>query len=81
QVATDAAQVAAQQAQQAAQNSQQSLMRATRAIQALQAMQTQARNVSASAPSTIPNGLNVGGLVPDSGLKATGIANPVTTWV
>lgn len=81
QAATDAAQVAAQQAQQAAQNSQQSLMRATRAIQTLQAMQTQARNIAASTPSSVPNGLNPGGLVPDGGLKALGVANPVTTWV
>ncbi len=68
-------------AQQAAQNSQQSLMRATRAIQTLQAMQTQARNIAASTPSSVPNGLNPGGLVPDGGLKALGVANPVTTWV
>lgn len=78
--ATSAALDAAQQAQQAALNSQQSMARATRAIQALQAMQSAARAVAAGAPSSVPNGLVTGGLVPDSGLKAPGVANPVTTW-
>ncbi len=43
--------------------------------------QSAARGIAANAPSSVPNGLNVGGLVPDSGLKASGVANPVTTWV
>ncbi|QPF87794.1 filamentous hemagglutinin family protein [Bradyrhizobium genosp. L] len=81
QAAMSAAQQAAQQAQQAAQNTQASMMRATQAIQALRAAQSAARGIAASAPSTVANGLNVGGLVPDSGLKAPGVANPVTTWV
>jgi filamentous hemagglutinin family protein len=74
-----AAQLAAQQAQQAAQSSQQSMARALRAIQALQAVQNAAR--AAAGSGAIPNGLASGGLVPDSGLAAPGVANPVTTWV
>ncbi len=79
--ATSAAQDAAQQAQQTALNAQQSMARATRAIQALQAAQSAARALAAGTPSSVPNGLNAGGLVPDSGLKAPGVANPVTTWI
>ncbi|MCC8960123.1 filamentous hemagglutinin N-terminal domain-containing protein [Bradyrhizobium sp. Pear77] len=81
QAAVSAAQTAAQQAQQAAQNSQASMTRAAQAIQALQAAQSAARGLAASAPSTVPNGLNAGGLVPNSGLVASGVANPVTNWV
>ncbi|MCA6120294.1 filamentous hemagglutinin family protein [Bradyrhizobium sp. WSM 1704] len=81
QAAMTAAQSAAQQAQQAAQNTQTSMTRAAQAIQALRAAQSAARGIAASTPSSVPNGLNAGGLVPDSGLKAPGIANPVTTWV
>ena len=81
QAAVSAAQAAAQQAQQAAQNSQASMTRAAQAIQALQAAQSVARGLAASAPSTVPNGLNAGGLVPNSGLAASGVANPVTNWV
>ena len=73
--------VAAQQAQQAAQNSQQSMLRATQAIRAMQAAQAAARAAAAGAPETVASGLALGGLVPDSGLAATGVANPVTTWV
>ncbi|WP_315833198.1 filamentous haemagglutinin family protein [Bradyrhizobium prioriisuperbiae] len=79
--ASSAAQDAAQQALLAAQNSQQSLARATKAIQALQAAQSAARALAMNAPSSVPNGLVIGGLVPDSGLKSPGVANPVTTWV
>ncbi|MGY3591283.1 filamentous hemagglutinin family protein [Bradyrhizobium sp. USDA 4341] len=81
QAAVSAAQAAAQQAQQAAQNTQASMTRAAQAIQALQAAQSAARGLAASAPSTVPNGLNAGGLVPNSGLAASGVANPVTNWV
>ncbi|MGN1286211.1 MAG: hypothetical protein ACI4XG_06465, partial [Bradyrhizobium sp.] len=81
QAAISAAQDAAQQAQQAAQNSQASMTRAAQAIQALQAAQSVARGLAASAPSAVPNGLNAGGLVPSSGLAASGVANPVTNWV
>ncbi|GKQ52146.1 filamentous haemagglutinin family protein [Bradyrhizobium sp. Ce-3] len=81
QAAVSAAQTAAQQAQQAAQNSQASMTRAAQAIQALQAAQSAARGLAASAPSAVPNGLNAGGLVPSSGLAASGVANPVTNWV
>jgi filamentous hemagglutinin family protein len=78
--AAAAAQAAAQQAQQAAQSSQQSLTRATQAIQALKAAQAAARGLAASAPSGVPDGLAIGGLVPDSGLASTGVANAVTSW-
>ncbi|MBR1201887.1 MULTISPECIES: filamentous haemagglutinin family protein [unclassified Bradyrhizobium] len=81
QAAVSAAQAAAQQAQQAAQNSQASMTRAAQAIQALQAAQSVARGLAANAPSTVPNGLNAGGLVPNTGLAASGVANPVTNWV
>ncbi|WP_160168912.1 filamentous haemagglutinin family protein [Bradyrhizobium sp. Ai1a-2] len=81
QAASAAAQAAAQQAQQAAQNTQASMARAAQAIQALRAAQSAARNLAASAPSAVPNGLNIGGLVPSSGLAAPGVANPVTNWV
>ncbi|WP_027580552.1 filamentous haemagglutinin family protein [Bradyrhizobium sp. Ai1a-2] len=81
QAAANAAQAAAQQAAQAAQNTQASMARAAQAVQALRAAQSAARNLAANAPSAIPNGLNVGGLVPDSGLRAPGVANDVTSWV
>ncbi|WP_315700765.1 MULTISPECIES: filamentous hemagglutinin N-terminal domain-containing protein [unclassified Bradyrhizobium] len=79
--AAAAAAAAAQQAQQAAQNSQQSMTRALSAIQAMQAAQSAARAAAAAAQGAIPSGLAAGGLVPDSGLAAPGVANPVTTWV
>lgn len=79
--ATNAAMEAAQQAQQTLQNTQQSLARATQAIQSMMAVQNAARNLAASAPGSVPAGLSPGGLVPDSGLAARGVANPVTTWV
>jgi len=64
-------------AQRAAASLQQSLA----ALQAQQAAQNAARAATLTAPSGVPNGLVVGGLVPDSGLASTGVANPVTTWV
>lgn len=79
--ATNAALDAAQQAQQTLQNTQQSLARATQAIQSMMAVQNAARNLAASAPGSAPAGLAPGGLVPDSGLAARGVANPVATWV
>jgi filamentous hemagglutinin family protein len=79
--ASNAALQAAQQAAQAAANSQQSLARAARAIQALQAAQAAARQLAARNGSSVPDGLATGGLVPDSGLAAPGVANPVVTWV
>src|SRR5262249_25862641 len=78
--AAAAAAAAAQQAQQAAQSSQQSMARAVQAIQAMQAAQSAARAAAAAAQTAIPSGLAAGGLVPDSGLSAPGVANPVTTW-
>lgn len=79
-LASSAALDASQQAQQAALNAQQSMARATRAVQTLQAMQSAARAAAANAQSSVPNGLTTGGLVPDSGLRAPGVANPVTSW-
>ena len=79
--ASNAALLAAQQAQQMANSSQQSMMRAARAIQALQAAQAAARQQAANNPGAVPDGLAQGGLVPDSGLAAPGVANPVVTWV
>jgi len=71
----------AQQAAAMVQQSMNSLSRATLAIQAMQAAQSAARNLAASTPNSVPSGLAIGGLVPDSGLAAPGISNPVTTWV
>jgi filamentous hemagglutinin family protein len=72
------------------------LQRTSQAMQAIKAMQATARNlaVATSAPANlgadpnhpghqlpnVPNGLVTGGLVPDSGLSTSGIANAVTTW-
>ncbi len=70
----------AQQAAAATQQSMNSLIQATRAVEAMQAAQTAAHNLALSAPSTVPDGLATGGLVPDSGLAGSGIANPVSTW-
>ena len=63
-----------------AQRAQASLQQSLHALQAQQAAQNAARAAALSIPSTVPNGLVIGGLVPDSGLASTGVANPVTTW-
>jgi hypothetical protein len=73
--------VSAQQAAAMAQQSMASLARATQAIAAMQAAQTAARNLVLAAPSTVPDGLAPGGLVPDSGLAAPGVANMPTSWI
>ncbi len=80
---------------QARQNAQDVLARTTQAIKAMSAMQSAARKLAMSGPNNlgvnpnnpthtlpnVPNGLNTGGLVPDSGLLSGGNgANPVTTW-
>jgi len=70
----------------ARQNASDMLSRTTRALAAVRAMQGAARKLAisaaanASAPAFVPNGLQAGGLVPDSGLMSAGVANPVTTW-
>src|ERR1700733_12440429 len=93
--AASAAVTSAQQAAAATQQSMQSLTRATQAIQAMQAMQNAARNAALAGPNNlgadpnhpglqlpnVPDGLNIGGLVPDSGLASPGVANPVSTWI
>jgi len=84
--AATAAIMSAQQAAAATQQSMNSLSRATQAVQAMQAAQTAAHNLALGAPSSVPNGLVNGGLVPDSGLAASGAANSVLpsqggTWI
>jgi filamentous hemagglutinin family protein len=64
-----------------AQHAQASLQQSLQALQAQQAAQSAARASALTMPSTVPNGLVTGGLVPDSGLASSGVANPVTTWV
>jgi filamentous hemagglutinin family protein len=75
-----------------AQHTQATLLHSVQALQAMQAAQAAARsgaggvNNLGSLP-TVPDGLARGGLVPNSGLARTGVANPVvtsnplTTWV
>ncbi len=60
-----------------AQHAQASLTHSIQALQALQAAQAAARTTALAAPSTVPNGLVVGGLVP--GLQGTDAADPATT--
>jgi hypothetical protein len=55
--------------------------RARHASRSVDAGATKSRNQATAAPSTVPNGLANGGLVPDSGLAGAGVANPVTSWV
>ncbi len=77
--AITAAQTAANvQAQASAITAQNSLARTTQALQAMQAAQSAAHNLAIAAPSNVPNGLQVGGLVPDTGVPASG-AVP-STW-
>jgi filamentous hemagglutinin family protein len=71
---------AAQQAQAVAVQAQDQLARVTAALQAMQSLQSTAHGLAAAAASTVPEGLSPGGLVPDSGLAATGTANPVIDW-
>ena len=54
------------------------LRQSAAAIAAMQTLQSQARAVSGA--SGVPDGLQAGGIVPDSGLAGTGTANPVTSW-
>ena len=93
--AANSAMATAQQAAAMAAQSQSSMLRATQAIQAMLAAQNAARTLAAAGPNNlgadpnhpglqlpnVPNGLGSGGLMPDSGLRATGVANAVTTWV
>jgi filamentous hemagglutinin family protein len=66
----------AQQAAQVAQAAQNSLTRATLAIQAVQAAQSAARNLAQSTPSSVPNGLAPGGLLPNMPAGWTGANVP-----
>jgi filamentous hemagglutinin family protein len=58
--------------------SQSQLARVSTVMQAMQNLQSTARNLALTTPSTVPDGLQAGGLVPDSGLAAPGLANPVS---
>jgi filamentous hemagglutinin family protein len=84
--AANAALLSAQQAGQIAQTSQAALARAAAVIRAMQSVQTNARLLALGAPSSVPNGLVAGGLVPDSGLAGPGVAKSVLpqdagTWI
>jgi len=69
---------AEQQAQSVGLQAQNQLSRISMAMQSMQNLQTAARNLALTAPSAVPDGLAANGLVPDSGLAAPGVANPVT---
>lgn len=64
-----------------AQHAQAALLKSVAALQAQQSAQSAAHAAALNLPVTVPNGLVIGGLVPDSGLASSGVANPVTTWV
>lgn len=64
----------------AAQRTQQTIEHTKETLQAFLAAQKVARQTAISTVSTVPNGLTAGGLVPDSGLAAQGVANAVSTW-
>ena len=64
--------VAQQQAQTVALQAENQLSRTTAAIQAMQNLQMAAHNLALSAPSSVADGLQTGGLVPDSGLASAG---------
>jgi filamentous hemagglutinin family protein len=72
--------LAQQQAAAVASQSANQLSKITAALQSMQTMQTAARNLSLAGPSSVPDGLQTGGLVPDSGLARAGVANPVRDW-
>ena len=74
------AMVQAQQAAALAAQSSNSLARMTQALAAMRTMQSAARAITLAVPSITPNGLQLGGLVPDSGLAAAGVANRAVTW-
>jgi len=83
QTATAATTATAQSTQTAAmvQRAQLSLQHSLQIFQAQQTAQAAASAAAQNAASSVPNGLVTGGLVPDSGLASTGVANPVTSWV
>jgi filamentous hemagglutinin family protein len=69
------------QAASVAQQSANTLSHIANALRAMQTAQTAAQTIAQGSASTVPNGLAPGGLVPDSGLAATGVANPVRSWI
>jgi filamentous hemagglutinin family protein len=68
-------------AQQRTAQSTADLNRAVAALNAQLTAQAAANSAAKAAVSNVPNGLTPGGLVPDSGLGASGVANQVTTWI
>jgi filamentous hemagglutinin len=88
------AQALAQAQAQAAARASDTLRRSTQNLAAQRAAQAAARQAALSGANNlgqnpnnpaltlpdVPDGLATGGLVPDSGLSSTGVANPVTTW-
>ncbi|GAB1717458.1 MAG: hypothetical protein NTAFB05_25000 [Nitrobacter sp.] len=81
-IASDAATEASQQAAAVAKQAASSLARATQALQALQGVQAAARAAalasqkSATLPTTIPNGLGAGGLLPNPPAGWSGADQP-----
>ena len=69
------------QAKTQAKQSMTDLNNALAAILAAQTAQGAARQLSIGNANSVPDGLNAGGLVPDSGLKAPGVANTPTDWI
>ncbi|MEI9991673.1 MAG: filamentous hemagglutinin family protein [Rhizomicrobium sp.] len=79
--AAAAATAASQQSAAAATRAQDSLLRTTQALQAMQSAQSAARSLAGSAPSTVPNGLAVGGLqVVDNPIPAAQDTTGTSTW-
>jgi filamentous hemagglutinin len=88
------AQALAQAQAQAAARASDTLRRSTQSLAAQRAAQAAARQAALSGANNlgqnpnnpaltlpdVPDGLATGGLVPDSGLSSTGVANPVITW-
>lgn len=92
--ASSSSNAASVQAVASAQRANDLLLRTTQALQAMRVAQDAARSLAVTGANNlgadpnhpgktlpdVPNGLAAGGLVPDSGLAKTGIANDSTTW-
>jgi filamentous hemagglutinin family protein len=72
--------VAQQQSAAVATQSANELSKVATALLAVQTAQMAARSIAVAAPSSVADGLQTGGLVPDSGLARAGVANPVRDW-
>ncbi|MEN3386307.1 MAG: hypothetical protein V7608_6351, partial [Hyphomicrobiales bacterium] len=75
--ATSAAQIGAAQATAAAQQAQRSITNAATLIRSMLNRQDAARAAALAKPSSVPNGLTAGGLVPDNPATWTGANAPV----